>query len=46
MVFLSRRFEQDFDNSFFINANPLAFQFCSCDGVRNEPPIALDVSFE
>jgi hypothetical protein len=24
----SRRFEQDFDNSFFINTNPLAFQFC------------------
>jgi hypothetical protein len=29
---LSPRFEQDFDNGFFFNTNPLAFQFCSFHG--------------
>jgi hypothetical protein len=42
----SRRFEQDFDNGFFIDTNLFALQFCPFDGVRNEPPIALEVSLD
>jgi len=37
MESVSCRFEHDFDNGFFINTNPLSFQFCSFDGMRNEP---------